>query len=191
MTSHLGYEKHDPTGRRSGKQPTPGTTGKTVLTNAGGGPGRAARPQPALPIADRVQGADPAEEVKQIDHRAGLARDEHRRYPRPRRQTGNRQHTLGGMSSIDKPAQALQIAQICTHHYWIGIRLMSAPIGGPPCVELPSYGSVSSRKALRQAWATGGLRPTLPQAQGRGLRPLSLPSLRRDGRPAMHRRSGP
>jgi hypothetical protein len=42
----------------------------------------------------------------------------------------NRQHTLGGMSSVDKPAPALQIAQICAHHYWIGIRLMSAPNGG-------------------------------------------------------------
>jgi hypothetical protein len=42
----------------------------------------------------------------------------------------NRQHTLGGMSSVDKPAQALHIAQICAHHHWIGIRLMSAPNGG-------------------------------------------------------------
>jgi hypothetical protein len=37
-----------------------------------------------------------------------------------------RQHTLGGMSGAGKPAQAVQIAQICAHHYWIGIRLMSA-----------------------------------------------------------------
>ena len=41
-----------------------------------------------------------------------------------------RQHTLGGMSGVGKPAQAFQIAQICAHHYWIGIRLMSAHNGG-------------------------------------------------------------
>jgi hypothetical protein len=41
-----------------------------------------------------------------------------------------RQHTLGGMSGVGKPAPDLQIAQICAHHCWIGIRLMSAPNGG-------------------------------------------------------------
>ena len=34
MTAHLGYEKHDPAGRGSGNSRN-GTTGKTVLTDAG------------------------------------------------------------------------------------------------------------------------------------------------------------
>jgi hypothetical protein len=34
-------------------------------------------------------------------------------------------NTLGGMRGAGKLAQALQVAQICAHHYWIGIRLMS------------------------------------------------------------------
>ena len=34
MTGHLGYEKHDPAGRGSGNSRN-GTTGKTVLTDAG------------------------------------------------------------------------------------------------------------------------------------------------------------
>jgi hypothetical protein len=33
------------------------------------------------------------------------------------------------MSGVGKPAQALQIAQICAHHYWISIRLMFAQAG--------------------------------------------------------------
>ncbi len=48
--------------------------------------------------------------------------------------------------------------------------------------RLPLCKSVNSREALRQAWAAGGVRPTLPLAQGRELRLLSLPSLRRGGR---------
>jgi hypothetical protein len=45
--------------------------------------------------------------------------------PSSRRSRETRQHTPGGMSGAGKPARASQVAQICAHHYRIGIRLMS------------------------------------------------------------------
>jgi Transposase, Mutator family len=75
MTDHLGYEKHDPSGRGSGNSRN-GTTGKTLLTDVGtvdlaavaalaeNGTSRAANQSPVWRGAEAVEvGADKPDEA--------------------------------------------------------------------------------------------------------------------------------
>ncbi|MFJ5276095.1 transposase [Streptomyces parvulus] len=57
ITDHLGYEKHDPAGKNGGNSRN-GKRSKTVLTDVGGGDGRAPRPRRLLRTEEREEVAE-------------------------------------------------------------------------------------------------------------------------------------